>query len=104
MDGQWFRFAHGANPTSKVEDMSTILQAYWRVTSKRVVDNACMLLETSFFGQVVDRLETQLLSLTQDITEEEKPKEASAATEGMGWQQPRLGIFNVRNRSKGIWC
>lgn len=24
--GQWFRFAHGANPTSKVEDMSTILQ------------------------------------------------------------------------------
>lgn len=77
--------------------MSTILQAYWRVTSKRVVDNACMLLETSFFGQVVDRLETQLLSLTQEITNEEAPDAAPAKEkEGMGWQQPRLGIFNVR--------
>ncbi|CAB1121527.1 unnamed protein product [Ectocarpus sp. CCAP 1310/34] len=96
--GQWFRFAHGANPTSKVEDMSTILQAYWRVTSKRVVDNACMLLETSFFGQVVDRLETQLLALTQEITQEEgqdkAEAKAAAGQEGIGWQQPRLGIFN----------
>ncbi|CAN0284023.1 unnamed protein product, partial [Ectocarpus fasciculatus] len=96
--GQWFRFAHGANPTSKVEDMSTILQAYWRVTSKRVVDNACMLLEASFFGQVVDRLETQLLALTQEITQEEGQDKAEAKAvagqEGMGWQQPRLGIFN----------
>ena len=93
---QWFRFAHGANPTSKVEDMSTILQAYWRVTSKRVVDNACMLLETSFFGQVVDRLETQLLSLTSEISQEEKPV-AAKEEDGKGWQQPRLDIFNVRN-------
>eukprot|EP00752_Nemacystus_decipiens_P009127 g8151.t1 len=91
--GQWFRFAHGANPTSKVEDMSTILQAYWRVTSKRVVDNACMLLETSFFGQVVDRLETQLLSLTSEISQEEKPAVAKEE-DGKGWQQPRLDIFN----------
>ncbi|CAN0194370.1 unnamed protein product [Ascophyllum nodosum] len=91
--GQWFRFAHGANPTSKVEDMSTILQAYWRVTSKRVVDNACMLLETSFFGEVVNKLETHLLTLTNEISMEDsasqpRPKAVSA------WQQPRLGIFN----------
>lgn len=76
--------------------MSTILQAYWRVTSKRVVDNACMLLETSFFGQVVDRLETQLLSLTSEISQEEKPV-AAKEEDGKGWQQPRLDIFNVRH-------
>lgn len=96
--GQWFRFAHGANPTSKVEDMSTILQAYWRVTAKRVVDNACMLLEASFLGQVVERLEAQLLTLTQDLSEEEKrptvSPAAAAASSGPGWQQPRLSIFN----------
>lgn len=84
--------------------MSTILQAYWRVTSKRVVDNACMLLETSFFGQVVDRLETQLLSLTSEISQEETKKPDAAkegGEEGKGWQQPRLDIFNVRNEYGG---
>lgn len=75
-------------------------QAYWRVTSKRVVDNACMLLETSFLGQVVERLETQLLALTQDLTEEdkqtsEKAQNASPTNPGMGWQQPKLSMFNV---------
>lgn len=76
---------------------SGLKQAYWRVTSKRVVDNACMLLESSFFGGVVDRLETQLLALTQEISSEEKPKQApSKKEEEMGWQQPQLGIFNVR--------
>ena len=55
-----------------------------------------MLLESSFFGDVVDRLETQLLALTQEISLEEKPKQAPSKKEEMGWQQPQLGIFNVR--------
>ena len=65
------------------------------MTSKRVVDNACMLLETSFFGEVVDRLETQLLALTQEISREKNPAQAPSKNE-MGWQQPQLSIFNVR--------
>lgn len=76
-------------------------QAYWRVTSKRVVDNACMLLETSFLGEAVDRIETQLLALTQEITQEEIPVKA-AAKESAGWQQPRLGIFNVRETGNSL--
>lgn len=56
-----------------------------------------MLLETSFFGDVVDRLETQLLALTQEISLEENPALASSKKEEKGWQQPaQLGIFNVR--------
>ncbi|KAG5178451.1 Mgm1-like protein [Tribonema minus] len=65
--GQWYRYSHGANPTSKVEDMSAILQAYWRVTSKRVCDNACMLLEASFLAAVPDALEAALLSHAQTL-------------------------------------
>lgn len=58
-----------------------------------------MLLETSFFGEVVDKLETQLLTLTNEIALEDSftasPKQQQ--TKGFsGWQQPRLGIFNVR--------
>lgn len=70
------------------------------MTSKRVVDNACMLLETSFLGEVVERLETQLLALTQEISEEKDAgKKTPAQTEGAGWQQQRLGIFNVSRRA-----
>lgn len=60
-----------------------------------------MLLESSFFGQVVEKLEAQLLTLTQEIAEEDKTAEArpaagmSSGSVGPGWQQPRLGIFNV---------
>ena len=61
------RYSHGATPTSKVEDMSTILQAYWRVTAKRVCDNACMLLEASFLSSVTDTLETRLLTQSQSM-------------------------------------
>ena len=56
-----------------------------------------MLLETSFFGEVVNKLETHLLTLTNEISMEDsasqpRPKAVSA------WQQPRLGIFNVRKK------
>eukprot|EP01084_Bolivina_argentea_P127364 225258_1 len=68
--GQWYRYSHGANPTSKVEDMSTILQAYWRVTSKRLCENACMLLETTFLSGVVDSLEFRLLAYSQELEKE----------------------------------
>ena len=59
-----------------------------------------MLLETSFFGEAVDKIETQLLTLTNEIALEDSytnqsPKQQQ--TKGfLGWQQPRLGIFNVR--------
>ncbi|CAM9553999.1 unnamed protein product [Discosporangium mesarthrocarpum] len=60
-----------------------------------------MLLETSFLGQVVDRVETQLLALTQDLTEEEKgseqqqpPQKGGVRVGGEGRRLPRRGIFN----------
>lgn len=56
-----------------------------------------MLLESSFFGDVVDRLETQLLALTQEISATKDPAQAPAKEEeAKGWQQPQLDIFNVR--------
>lgn len=87
-----------------MRDCITSRQAYWRVTSKRVVDNACMLLESSFLDQVVEKLETQLLVLTQELSVEDKQHTGQAGMplaspsdhgKGSGWQRPRLGIFDV---------
>lgn len=59
-----------------------------------------MLLETCFLGEVVDAVETQLLTLTQRLTDEENlagttGTKSLPADPGSGWQQPRLSMFNV---------
>ena len=35
--GQWYMATHGVNTASKVEDMCTLLEAYWDVATKRLV-------------------------------------------------------------------
>ncbi|CAM9724999.1 unnamed protein product [Chrysoparadoxa australica] len=90
--GHWYRYSHGANPTSKVEDMSTVLQAYWRVTSKRVCDNACMLLETAFLDEVVNALETQLLTKAQQMKDAEMTVDRYMLTTALADAYPQ-GLF-----------
>ncbi|CAN0007424.1 unnamed protein product [Phaeothamnion confervicola] len=51
-------------------DQTKQKQAYWRVSSKRVCDNVCMLLETSFLGEVPNDLEAQLLTLAQRMPDD----------------------------------
>jgi len=95
--GQWYRYSHGANPTSKVEDMSAILQAYWRVTSKRVCDNVCMLLESNLLSAVPNTLETKLLTHTQCLDQESLLR---ALQEETGIVERRMLLENRRNRIK----
>ncbi|KAJ1460259.1 P-loop containing nucleoside triphosphate hydrolase protein [Pelagophyceae sp. CCMP2097] len=55
--GKWYMQTHGVNTTSKVEDMCTLLQAYWDVATKRLVDNVCMTLEHDFTAKLLNELE-----------------------------------------------
>ena len=55
--GDWYIKTHGVNTTSKVEDMCTLLEAYWDVATKRLVDNVCMTLEHDFTNTVLKLLE-----------------------------------------------
>ncbi|CAM9442466.1 unnamed protein product [Choristocarpus tenellus] len=53
-----------------------------------------MLLETSFFGQAVDKLETQLLALTHEISMEQALGQGPKKSEGERQQKKPIGIFN----------
>lgn len=57
--GRWYMQTHGVNTTSKVEDMCTLLQAYWDVATKRLVDNVCMTLEHDFTAAILKELESE---------------------------------------------
>ena len=53
--GDWYIKTHGVNTTSKVEDMCTILQAYWSVATKRLVDNVRATHETHAAARARER-------------------------------------------------
>lgn len=43
--GQWYMANHGVSAAAQIEDMRTVLTAYWRLSSKRLSENVCMAFE-----------------------------------------------------------
>ncbi|KAJ8610480.1 hypothetical protein CTAYLR_007776 [Chrysophaeum taylorii] len=63
--GRWYMANHGVTSMSMVEDMRTVLIAYWGVAAKRITENTCMLFETHLLAVMAEDVEKQLLSLAQ---------------------------------------
>jgi len=63
--GSWYLNFHGADVKNRASDMATVLEAYWQVSSKRVTDNCCMILESNLLTKLVDWLEMKLLEFAQ---------------------------------------
>eukprot|EP00633_Aureoumbra_lagunensis_P004582 CAMPEP_0197307348 /NCGR_PEP_ID=MMETSP0891-20130614/4966_1 /TAXON_ID=44058 ORGANISM="Aureoumbra lagunensis, Strain CCMP1510" /NCGR_SAMPLE_ID=MMETSP0891 /ASSEMBLY_ACC=CAM_ASM_000534 /LENGTH=884 /DNA_ID=CAMNT_0042790601 /DNA_START=38 /DNA_END=2692 /DNA_ORIENTATION=- len=70
--GRWYMQTHGVNTTSKVEDMCTLLQAYWDVATKRLVDNVCMTLEHDFTNAVLKEVENECFLFAAEYSNPEK--------------------------------
>mmetsp|Transcript_7140 Transcript_7140/g.22532 ORF Transcript_7140/g.22532 Transcript_7140/m.22532 type:complete len:735 (+) Transcript_7140:293-2497(+) len=93
--GKWYMGTHGVNTTSKVEDMCTLLEAYWDVATKRLVDNVCMTLEHDFTNAVLKDLEEATFLFAADVTNGD---DADAELARLFLQDPRL--VEQRNRAK----
>mmetsp|Transcript_22257 Transcript_22257/g.28817 ORF Transcript_22257/g.28817 Transcript_22257/m.28817 type:complete len:885 (-) Transcript_22257:283-2937(-) len=65
MMGRWYLTYHGSEMRNRAADMTTVLEAYWQVSSKRVTDNCCMIFETNLLTKFVDWLEMKLLEFAQ---------------------------------------
>ncbi|CAM9560457.1 unnamed protein product, partial [Phaeothamnion confervicola] len=61
--GAWYMRNHGVGTMANVEDMCTLLQAYWNVATKRLVDNVCMTIEQDFVVKLLGRAESELFLL-----------------------------------------
>ena len=55
--GQWYMATHGVNTASKVEDMCTLLEAYWDVATGDCRLVVCMTLEHDFANFSLKKLE-----------------------------------------------
>ena len=61
--GAWYMTNHGINVKSKVEDLTIMIEAYWDVATKRLVDNVCMTIEHDFLGRLLCKLEEECFLL-----------------------------------------
>ncbi len=66
--GDWYMRSHGVNSTVIVNDMCALLQAYWHVATKRLVDNVCMTMEKDFFSHLVIRAEEELFLISSKVS------------------------------------
>jgi len=65
--GQWYMGAHGVNQKGNVEEMKTLLQAYWGLATRRLVDNLCMAVEHDFAAQLAGKLETECFTFAGTV-------------------------------------
>ena len=63
---EWYRTTHGVNSASNAEDMSVILEAYWLLSAKRYVDNACMVMDRSVLAVLPDRINEELYAFVNE--------------------------------------
>lgn len=69
--GNWYMRRHGVDSQGNLQEMITLVQAYWDIASRRFIDNICMHMEKGFVAKVVGELETQATLFAVTCTEKE---------------------------------
>ena len=98
--GGWYMQCHGVNVKSKVEDMIIMIEAYWDVATKRIVDNVCMTMEHDFLGKLLKRLESECFLLATDFGQKKEELDA-LFTEDPGVRDRRRSLISKRDRLTG---
>ncbi len=57
--GNWYMRRHGVDSQGNQQEMTTLIQAYWDIASRRFIDNVCMCIEKEFVTSLVNEVETQ---------------------------------------------
>ena len=57
--GKWYMAMHGVNAQGNAEEMKTLIQAYWNIAQRRLVDNVCMTIEQDFAKTLLQELEAE---------------------------------------------
>jgi len=63
---QWYRSTHSVSPLASAQDMCAILEAYWTLSSKRFVDNVCMVVDREVMGKLSSSMQEQMFRFVRD--------------------------------------
>jgi hypothetical protein len=97
--GGWYMSCHGVNVKSKVEDMTIMIEAYWDVATKRLVDNVCMTMEHDFLGKLLKQLEAECFVIATDSMGPKGAEHlARLFSEDAAIMERRRGLIAKRNR------
>lgn len=62
----WYRNTHAISAQASAQEMAGILEAYWHLSTKRFVDNCCMLCDKAILGELADNLQDQMYQYIRD--------------------------------------
>jgi hypothetical protein len=61
ISGQWYMLRHGVDSKGNQQEMITLIQAYWDIASRRLVDNVCMCIDMEFSNKLIKELEAHCM-------------------------------------------
>jgi hypothetical protein len=62
----WYKTTHSVSPQASATDMSEIMEAYWNLSSKRFIDNCCMMTDADLLGDLPARLQDEMYEFLGD--------------------------------------
>ena len=71
----WYKDTHSVSPLASAADMSEIMEAYWNLSSKRFIDNCCMMTDADLLGDLPARIQDEMYEFLGD----DQKMEVSAA-------------------------
>lgn len=63
---EWYRQTHSVSPLANAQEMSSILEAYWNISSKRFVDSCCMLTDKQLLDKLPSEMQQQMFLLFRE--------------------------------------
>lgn len=69
--GHWYMRRHGVDSMGNKQELITLIQAYWDIASRRLIDNVCMCIEKEFLAGFINELETQSTLFGISLQEEQ---------------------------------
>lgn len=62
----WYKTAHAVSAQASATDMAEIMEAYWNLSSKRFIDNCCMMTDADLLGALPARLQDDMYEYLAD--------------------------------------
>ncbi|KAJ1442373.1 Mx2, Mx-like dynamin-related GTPase [Ochromonadaceae sp. CCMP2298] len=63
---EWYRDTHSVAPSASAADMSEIMEAYWNLSSKRFIDNCCMMTDSDLLTNLPARIQDAMYDFLGD--------------------------------------
>jgi hypothetical protein len=63
---EWYRDTHSVAPSASAADMSEIMEAYWNLSSKRFIDNCCMMTDSDLLTNLPARIQDAMYDFLVD--------------------------------------